>query len=481
MESFVKRFLNEKGYVVNTEAQSVIKVCDDWYANKMIPDFHKRKTVQGVPYELKRLGFAKRCCADDANLCEVLEINAGKEKQQNDAVNTILKNNEFNTQYRKQLEKTSASGTTACYIRLDNATIYDNNTASGGNIRLNYVEAENFIPLTVENDIVTEAAFCGNSLHKGKKRTTLVMFTLEEHTKYRRKGLRVVKNTANLYKAETHVFDECGTELQELASEVYLGEVKPFAVMKVAEVNNLDNMEGYGLPKLINAIPILEIIDLCFNVLFGDLDKADKLLIVNDIMCKFDENGEVITPNEQAKKLFVLIGQDKLPDAKELVTEYNPKIRIEELTKVFELALSLLSMMFGYGTKKYTFENGQITTATEYLGQKQDQMQELNRQRQEAIRYIQDICKAIMWFSNTFHGTTYNLDEEILVNFDDSYITDKESELERKRDDATSFDVPELLVWYLMDAYKLTEKEARALVMKEREAKEQDADGEEED
>ena len=36
-------------------------------------------------------------------------------------------------------------------------------------------------------------------------------------------------------------------------------------------------------------------------------------------------------------------------------------------------------MQFGYGTKKYTFENGQIKTATEYIGAKQDAMQELNK------------------------------------------------------------------------------------------------------
>ena len=467
MESFIKGFLHKKGYVVNDKAQKVIKVCDDWYSNRTIAGFHNRKTVQNVPYELNRLNFAKRCCSDDANLCEVLEINAGNGEQA-EFVNDTLNKNEFNTQYRKQLEKTAADGTTACYIRLDNATLLDNGKAQGGTIRLNYVEADGFIPLTIENDIVTEAGFTGSALSKGKKQTTLVLF---------------LKNDKGLYTAETHIFDDKGNEITELETTAILGDVKPFAVMRNAEVNNFDDMAGYGLPKLYNAIPMLKASDLCYNVLYGDLDKADKLLIVNDLMCKFDENGEPITPNEQAKKLFVLIGQEKLPDAKELVTEYNPQIRIEEITKAFELNLSLLSMMFGYGTKKYSFENGQITTATEYIGERQDQMQELNRQRQEATRYIQDICRAVMWFSNTFHGTAYNLEEEILVDFDDSYVTDKESELERKRDDALSFDIPELTVWYLMDAYSLTEEEARVLVTKKQkqEEEEQDAGGEEED
>ena len=457
MEGCVKDFLQKKGYTVNDNALSVIQRCDDWYSNRVIEDFHKRKTLNGIPYELNRLNFGKRCCSDDANLCEVLEINAGDGEQAN-YVKSVLDGSKFNTQYRKQLEKTSADGTTACYIRLDNATFMDNGSVQGGNIKLNYVEADAFMPLSVEHDIVTEAAFSGSSLARGKKQTTLVLFTLGEN---------------GMYIAETHVFDDKGNELTDLETIVQLGEVKPFAVMRNAEVNNLDNMTGYGLPKLWDAIPALKVVDLCYNVLFSDLDKAEKIILINELLCEFDENGKPRLTPEQ-KKLFVFTGE-KLPDEKGMIQEYNPEIRIEQVTKAFELALSLLSMSFGYGTKKYSFENGQIKTATEYAGERQDQMQELNRQRQEAIRYIQDICRAVMWFANTFQGKAFNLEQDILVDFDDSYITDKEAELERKRNDALSFEIPELKIWYLMDAYSITEEEARAMVeTKQEEEQKQD-------
>lgn len=464
MEACVKTFLQGKGYTVNDAAMRVISDCEDWYANREIAKFHKRVTVQGTAYSLNRMNFAKRCCSDDANLCEILEVTAGDEATVA-FVNTVLTANEFNTQYRKQLERTSAEGTAACYVRLDNATFLDNGKAAGGDIKLNYVDATGFIPLTVENDIVVEAGFTGSNLQHGKKETTLVLF---------------VRDDAGIYTAETHVFNDQGNEIKERGQTVVLGDVKPFAVMRNAEVNNLDNMDGYGLPKLWNAIPILKALDLTYNVLFGDLDKAEKLLLINEMICKFDEKGDPVPPNEQMKKLFVLLGE-KLPDQKDLVQEYNPSIRVEEITKTFELALSLLSLMFGYGTKKYSFENGQITTATEYIGERQDQMQELNRQRQEAIRYVQDLCRAILWFANTFHGTAYDLGADILVDFDDSYVTDKESVMERKREDALSFDIPELTVWYLMDAYALTEDEAAELVERKLKTQEEDPDGEKED
>lgn len=462
MENCVKNLLNKMGYKVNEDALSVIKECDDWYANRQIREFHHRRTVQGTEFDLERMNFAKRCCADDANLCEVVEINAGK-GEQGEAVKKILEKNRFDTQYRRQLERVPANGTAACYIRLDNATIYDDGHADGGEISLNYVDAMSFMPLTIENGDIVEAACSGNTIKNGKKQTTLVVFLKQD----------------GRYKAETHIFDEYGKELETKKMVLSLGEVKPFAVMRNAEVNNLDNMEGYGLPKLLAAIPVLKALDLAFNVLFRDLDKADKLILINELLCQFDKNGEAVTPNEQAKKLFVLLGE-KLPDQKELIQEYNPSIRIEELTKTIELLLSLLSMMFGYGTKKYSFENGNITTATEYIGERQDQMQELNRQRKEAEDYIKDICRAVLWFENTFHGKTYNLDEDVMIDFDDSYITDKEAELERKRNDAITFEIKELLAWYLQDAYNVTPDEAKKMI-EQRDADDTDDDEEEQD
>lgn len=462
MDGFIESFLSGKGYAVNKNALSVIRKCDNWYANRVIREFHKRCTVQGEEYEMSRLGFAKRCCSDDANLCEVLEINAGANEEQQKFVKDVLDKNQFETLYREQLEKTSAAGTVACYVRIEKADLYEDGTVKGGIIKLNYVDAECFYPLTVDNKIVVEAAFVGEDLVKSRKQTTLVMFLVENGT----------------YTSETHVFNENGEEKKELAVTARMGDVKPFAVMRNAEVNNIDNMIGYGKPKIWDNIPYFKALDILFNVLYGDLDKSDKLLLINGMIVKYDKDGNPITPSEQAKKIFVMLGE-KLPDQKELIQEYNPTIRVEEITKAFELVLSLLSMSFGYGTKKYSFENGQIKTATEYAGERQDQLQELNRQCKQAISYIQDICRAIMWYSNTYMGTSYDIDDDITIEFDDSYIQDKESELERKRNDAMSFDIPKLTIWYLMDAYNLTEEEATQLVEEKQEQEEEQRQQEE--
>lgn len=402
------------------------------------------------------MNFAKRCCADDANLCEIISITPEKKDTAQEFIDKLLNDNRFGVRYREQLEKTSATGTVGAYVYLRNAEYVTRNgtvTVRGGQIRINYCDADCIVPLTVENGLVSECAFCATNKVKGKDKTTLVIFTLKN----------------DRYKADTVVFDEAGKQIDAESASIQLGDIKPFAIMTNAEVNNLDNMDGYGLPKIYNSIPLLKAVDLCYNILHGDLDKGQKMVFINELLSciRTDKDGKpYLTP--QQKEVFILLGLDgegKLPDEKTLVQEYNPEIRVEQITKAFELVLSLLSMQFGYGTKKYTFENGQIKTATEYIGTKQDAMQELNKQRKQASDYIADIIHAALWFSNTFSGTTFDTTEALSIEFDDSYVEDKQTRLESMRADALSFpEMPILKVWYLMEKYNIPEDEARKYI-----------------
>lgn len=416
--------------------------------------------------ELDSLNFAKRCCVDDANLCEIVEVNAGKNVEQFQGVLDILSNNQFNTMYRRQLEEMAASGTVGGYIRLDNAELLSDNTVQGGDIKINYVNAEGIIPLTVINNDIIECAFYGENIVSGQIKGTLVVFKQDE-------------SKVN-YLAETYYFDKDGKEIQDSRTSLQLGDVRPFFIMRTAEVNNIDDMDGYGYPKLYSSIPVLEALDLAYNILFGDLDKGEKLVFINELLATIqkDESGNPYLTKQQ-KELFILMGEGlgKLPEEKSLVQEYNPEIRIDDITKVFETCLSLLSMSFGYGTKKYTFENGSVKTATEFIGQRQDCMQELNKQRFEAEQYITNICKAIIWFSNWFHKTTWNIDEEICIEFDDSYITDKQTEIDSMRADALSFpEVQEFLIQYVMMRLNCEREEALKYIGQEPAKKEEEED-----
>ncbi len=331
------------GGTVNSNALGIIGTCDSWYANRVIDDFHKRNNLNNVEYELIRMNFAKRCCADDANLCEIISVAPEQGEEAQHFIDDLLNENRFDARYREQLEKTSATGTVGAYIYLQNMnyTESDGGTmmAVGGKMRINYVDADSIIPLTVENGLATECAFAATNKVKGKDRTTLVIFTLEN----------------GRYAADTVVFDEWGKQIGAESFRIQLGDVKPFAIMTNAEVNNLDDMYGYGLPKIYNSIPLFMAVDLCYNILQGDLSKGQKMVFINELLSciRTDKDGKpYLTP--QQKEIFILLGEDgdgKMPEEKILVQEYNPEIRVEQITKAFELVLSLLSMQFGYGSK----------------------------------------------------------------------------------------------------------------------------------
>lgn len=441
----VVKLLEGLGYQVNTAAHNIIQTCDDWYKARPT-DAHKRITVNGEHYQMERMGFGRRVAADDANLCEVIEINAGGDNgAQFDFVNATLAENKFDTQYRRQLELTAAEGTAAAYVWLDGAELYSDGSVKGGSIRLNYTDALGFLPLTVENNDVSEAVFTG----------TRYIGTRTEHTAV------ICRKTNGMYSYMIRVFDEKEKLIPEKSQDVNLGDVKPFAVLRTAQVNTIDNMEGFGVPKLLDNIPILKGLDAAFTALLGDIDSSEKITLINEMLCGFDDTGKPITPNAEMKRRFVLLGE-KLPQGKDLVYEINPEIRVTAFRETIELLLNLMSQQFGYGTKKYSFDqDGNIQTATQYIGERQDMLLELNRQRHEAKEYIAGIVRAILWFSNTYQGNAWNIDADVLIEFDDSLIIDREAKIESMRNDVMAgIGGIQLRALYLKEKYNLDDTEA---------------------
>jgi hypothetical protein len=347
--------------------------------------------------------------------------------------------------YRKQIEQMSANGTVGAYIRVEDADIYEDNTFRNGKIKIEYCDSLNIVPLTVVNNNIVECAFTGNDIENQKKIYTLVMFTLKD----------------DIYYARSYYLDEYGKEIVERTQVVQLADVKPFAIMRTAENNNL-KMAGYGYPKLWSAIPSLKTVDLTMTMWNRDLMKSDKIVLINESLCT-NEDGKIVPPTKEQRNLFVQLGSQKLPEENSMYQEYNPTVRMGEIVQSLETALSILSLSFGFGTKKYTFEQGRIVTATEYIGENQSAMQEVNKQRAESTEYITDLVKAIAYFYNLTQNANIVI-EEVKVDYDDSYVEDKSAVAEAMRNDALSFNIPKLQLWYFMKKYNLAEEEAQQLL-----------------
>lgn len=292
-----------------------------------------------------------------------------------------------------------------------------------------------------------EAAFAGERFINGQTEYTVT----------------ICRRTNGLYSYDTARLDQSGREIPGSRRVYALGDVKPFGVLRTANVNTFDDMQGYGFPKLYDQIPLLCALDMAFEGLNSDIESSEKLTLINERLCQFDDSGRPILPNEQMKRRFVMLGE-KLPDENDVIHDISPAIRIEAFRETIELILQLLGQSFGFGTKKYALNSGAnqaIVTATQYIGERQDMMQELNRQRQEARGYISGLVQAMLWFDNTYGGARWDLDAPVLVEFDDSYITSRNDQIEAMRADVLSgIGGVYVRAQYLMQRYNLDEKEA---------------------
>lgn len=454
MRKEIREFLTNKGYYVNVKPYEMISKAREWYRS----DFKSDRTIDlpnNETYQILQMPFAKRVCADEANLLELVEVKV-EDESTTEYLQTFLKANRFETMIREQAELIPAFGTVGTYVIQDSVEIgvTTGKIFKGGKAKLVYVDGSGIIPLTVQNGEILECAFYGENLLHGKLTGTLVVFTKE--------GPRYVCDNF-MFVISNNEMKQVSTEEFGIAPRVVLGDVKPFSICKNAEVNHLANMEGFGLSKVYNAQSVFRALDIAFTLLNSDLELSRKLLLVNEALAGFDDEG---TPLPSNKKQFIFLGE-RLSGDDQIVHEYNPTIRVESIKEAIEFLLSLVSILFGFGGKTYNFQNGAIMTASQYVGEKQDKLQELNKQRYEVKQYIEGIVKMVLWSENHFNNMNYDLNMDVYVDFDDTYINDKDSYLLEMRNDCITFGIPQLKKLYFIEKYGLSEEEAEEWVFQE--------------
>lgn len=175
-----------------------------------------------------------------------------------------------------------------------------------------------------------------------------------------------------------------------------------------------------------------------------------------------NEKGDTITPDDVTQQLFQQIGDDINFDAKSMVQEFNPSLRVGENKDGVQAQLDYLSFKCGMGTHRYQFENGGVKTATEYTGERQELVQHASRHMIPLEAAIITLCRAILYIGKVFCNADCDPETQITVNFEDGFIIDDETRRERDRQD-----VREGLLnkWeYRKKWYGETEEEAKAAI-----------------
>ncbi|WP_353853111.1 phage portal protein [Dehalobacter restrictus] len=390
---------------------------------------YNSKLIERKLYTLK---MAKKVCEDWASILlnEKTEIVIkdepgslfilGEEENSDDGV---FQKNSFWMKANELVEKAFYSGTGAFVLRLEGMKILGEKILkdSQTKIRIEYLTALNIVPLTVKRGKVIDVAFVSEVLQAGEKYIYIETHMLKD-------GSYSIRN--QYFKEEEGILQEKPLPEGILPEFSTGSDIPLFAILRPNIVNNIDETTGLGISVYADAIDNLEGVDLAFNNFCRDFKLGGKKVFLNEQLTQTDENGITLTPDDVAQQLFVGMGDgyiDKDGNNK-LIHEFNPALRVDENKDGIQGQLDYLSFKCGLGTKHYQFNAGSIVTATQYMGDKQELVQNASKHYIVVEETLKSLVKSILWVGKEVVGVNVKVDSLITITFDDSYIIDKESE-----------------------------------------------------
>lgn len=476
---FVDYLNKRKKLHIDTSYYANIDTWKDWWEG-YVKNFHtiKETAVDGstISRDMASLRMAKQVCEDWATLLlnDKTTVSLGDEASAQwllgnaDQTGGVLRELRFWPEANRLVELAMRSGTGAFVmsvegLQLANGAIQPSPKAV---IRMDYNPAECILPITVSHGVIREVAFASAQTVNGLACIYLQTHRLVPHPD----GGQQYRITNEYFTGENGDLD--GTDFQPaplpkgiLASMDTGSDIPWFSIFSPAVVKNLRGGPGLGMAVFSEAVAALCHVDLAFDNYDQDLFLGGKKVFYNKALVRtwIDDNGRehAVTPDQVRRQMFYQLPEEN-PDAVADWHEYNPDLRVEANGKAVQDALDYLSFKVGLGTRHYQFSGGNVTTATQYNGDRQDMVQHANRHQIQIEAALIQIFRAILWAGKTLLGQPVNPDTTITVQFDDSYITDTETRRALLKDDALQGLLPKYR--YLMEAYGVSEEKAKALV-----------------
>lgn len=432
MNNFAIQYLQKKYkyQIPETTMYEKIDTWNLWYKND--ETLHEYVDSYGKKRQSYSLGMAKRLCEDWASIIftEKDEISTDESKN-NEFVENFVQKIHLTDELPEMIENSAWSGTCGVIIRLKNVKLIklDGVSVLQANEKTDYdlikVNAKNIIPLRVEHGKIIDVAFVSDLVKDNKK-----VIYLEIHRKTD-KGYVI----SNVY-----LDSKSGKEVNfdgVIKDMVTMSDTPLFSLLTPPTVNNIDNNLGLGLSVYGNAIDQLDACDVAYNNFVMDFVLGGKKIIYNKKLIKYgtrkvkNSDGTYTTeeypiyPDDISKQQFMQVGDGLSKD--ELIHEYNPDLRPEQNKTGIQFALDMLSFKGGLGTKYYEFNGGNVVTATQYMGDRQDLMKNAKKYRENLDNFISGIIKAGLLLERTVFHKDVTEDCNVLVaNRDGLLVSDEE-------------------------------------------------------
>lgn len=464
----VFEFLKKRGY--NNISQSYYTYINKWIdVWKGKAEWLNVKTIDNKEYPMYTLGMGKRVCEDFASTItsEPFTITA---KKDNTLLQKALKNAKVLKKLSDNIEKMGYTGTIGTVTRIKNATVSktkDGYILSKNNktkIQTIDVGANQIIPLTIEDGEIIDCAIVSKQKRLINNKIKDVYY-LELH-ELKDKGYQVTNK---------FFIKDDGTEIKvDGVVDTYntLSDVPLFSIGKISRLNPISDNNGLGISLFGDSMDQLLILDLVYNNFGMDFKLGQKVLVINKKLTRIetedytDGNGEVRTrekvvyPSDVRKQQFMEIGNDLMDDGTEkpYIFEYNPDLRVGDNKTGVQFALDNLSFKVGFGTHYYSFESGNIATATEAVLSNKDFVNNGNKNRKAVNEYLIGICRALLLCEKMLGNSKIDEKQNIEIADVDGFLEDDATTRQKAKEDVSMGLMSKKR--YLMKVYGMTEKEA---------------------
>lgn len=407
---FVTDYLKDAGYdIAFTEMKEHIEGWGSWLRSAGEFYDYRTKGDDGVLYEVHRLSVkpAKKVCKEWASLLmnEYTQVQCENEEC-NEWLADFYEDTNFWSNGQGLVMKAFGLGTGGWAPWLD---------LGEGKMLVRRYGVNMILPLSWDDDGITECAFCTSATVKGKKVTQLQLHLKGE-------GGYVIR---------TVIFDENGDTIEDEGSigDLETGCPTPtFAIVRPAIENMIVEGSPYGVSVFEDAVDAIKAVDLAYDAIFSEVDVGKLRVFLSDLLIEETDAGEGGAKSIPFGKSDCTFFR-KLAGNGDLIKEFAPSLRTEQQVKAYRTALQSLGDSTGFGLRYFDIdESGGIRTATEVSSDNSQLMRTIRMHENLLGDAIAQISRAVLHLARTYLDESLPESGTVTVNFDDSIIQDTAAE-----------------------------------------------------
>lgn len=234
---------------------------------------------------------------------------------------------------------------------------------------------------------------------------------------------------AGTYRIVTVFFDESGNviEPEGVCADYDTGSAWPsFAIVKPAIDNTRVDMSPYGQSVFADAVDAVQAVDLAFDAMILEIDNGKMRVFLSDVLFDVEAEGSARVSIPFGRQDCTVFRKVKSVD--DVIQEFAPALRTEAQVEAFRVALQMLGDLCGFGISYFDFDNvGYVKTATEVSADNSALMRNIRRHEHVLAGAVAGISRAVLAAARKL-GADLPDEGEVRVGFDDSIITDTSAE-----------------------------------------------------